>query len=75
MNIILLSGGSGKLGGTLIGVLIIGILNNGLNLMSVPSTHAGLVKGLVIVVAVAFDAMQHADQSRKKVKKVKKASA
>ena len=32
-----MSGGSGKLGGTLIGALIIGILNNGLNLMNVNS--------------------------------------
>ena len=70
-----LLGGEGTVPGAIFGAVLMGLLNNGLNLMSVPSTHAGLVKGLVIVVAVAFDAMQHADQSRKKVKKVKKASA
>ena len=68
-----LLGGEGTLTGAIFGAILMGLLNNGLNLMSVPSTHAGLVKGLVIVVAVAFDAMHHADQSRKKVKKVKKA--
>ena len=67
-----LLGGVGTVPGAIFGAVLMGLLNNGLNLMSVPSTHAGLVKGLVIVVAVAFDALQHADQSRKKVKKVVK---
>ena len=64
-----LLGGEGTVPGAIFGTVLMGLLNNGLNLMSVPSTHAGLVKGLVIIVAVAFDAMQHADQSRKKAKK------
>lgn len=68
-----LLGGEGTVPGAIFGAVLMGLLNNGLNLMSVPSTHAGLVKGLVIIVAVAFDAMQHADQSRKKAKKVKAA--
>lgn len=68
-----LLGGEGTVPGAIFGAVLMGLLNNGLNLMSVPSTHAGLVKGLVIIVAVAFDAMQHADQSRKKVRKVKAA--
>jgi len=45
--------------------VIIGLLNNGLNLMSVPSTEHGLVKGIVIIAAVAFDALQHQDQAKK----------
>ena len=52
-----------------------GLLNNGLNLMSVPSTQSGLVKGLVIIVAVGFDAMQHQDQAKKKTKRLFKAAA
>ncbi len=67
-----LLGGEGTVPGAIFGAVLMGLLNNGLNLMSVPSTHAGLVKGLVIIVAVAFDAMQHADQSKKKARKVKK---
>ena len=35
-----MSGGSGRIGGTLIGVLIIGVLNNGLNLMGVDSNRS-----------------------------------
>ena len=38
--------------------MIIGLLQNGLNLMSVPSTQHGLVRGLVIIAAVGFDALQ-----------------
>ena len=67
-----LLGGEGTLPGAIFGAVLMGLLNNGLNLLNVDSTQAGLVKGIVIVVAVAFDAMHHADQSRKKSKKVKK---
>ncbi|MDO4804341.1 MAG: ABC transporter permease [Lachnospiraceae bacterium] len=61
-----LLGGVGTVPGAIFGAVLMGLLNNGLNLLSVPSTHAGLVKGLVIIVAVGFDAMQHKDQARKK---------
>ena len=50
-----MSGGSGRIGGTLIGVLIIGVLNNGLNLMGVDSNWQYIVKGLVILLAVYVD--------------------
>lgn len=50
-----MSGGSGKLGGTLIGALIIGILNNGLNLMGVNSDWQFIIKGIVILGAVYVD--------------------
>jgi len=50
-----MSGGSGRLGGTLIGVLIIGVLNNGLNLLGVDSNWQYIVKGLVILLAVYVD--------------------
>ncbi|MCR5411170.1 MAG: ribose ABC transporter permease [Lachnospiraceae bacterium] len=50
-----MAGGSGKLGGTLIGALIIGILNNGLNLMNVNSFWQTVVKGVVILLAVMLD--------------------
>ncbi len=50
-----MAGGSGKLGGTLIGALIIGILNNGLNLMGVNSDWQYIIKGGVILGAVYVD--------------------
>lgn len=59
-----LLGGEGTVSGALFGAILIGLLNNGLNLMSVPSTEHGLVKGIVIIVAVAFDALQHQEKFR-----------
>jgi len=50
-----MAGGSGKIGGTIIGALIIGILNNGLNLMNVNSFWQYVVKGVVILLAVYVD--------------------
>lgn len=50
-----MSGGSGKIGGTIIGALIIGFLNNGLNLMNVNSFWQYVVKGVVILLAVFID--------------------
>ena len=50
-----MSGGSGRLGGTLIGALIIGILTNGLNLMGVNSDWQYIIKGAVILLAVYVD--------------------
>ncbi|MGL4760616.1 MAG: ABC transporter permease [Sarcina sp.] len=50
-----LSGGEGKITGTIIGALIIGVLNNGLNLMNVSPFYQSIVKGLVILLAVLLD--------------------
>lgn len=47
-----MSGGFGKIGGTIIGGLIIGVLNNGLNLLNVNSFWQYVVKGIVILLAV-----------------------
>ncbi|WP_257351103.1 ABC transporter permease subunit [Pseudalkalibacillus decolorationis] len=50
-----LSGGRGWIFGTLIGALIIGVLNNGLNLLNVSSFYQQVVKGGVILLAVLLD--------------------
>ncbi|HRX09152.1 MAG TPA: hypothetical protein P5559_08315, partial [Candidatus Limiplasma sp.] len=43
--------------GTVIGALIMGILNNGMNIIGMDSNVQRLVKGLVLLAAVAFDVM------------------
>lgn len=50
-----MNGGRGKIQGTLIGVLIIAVLNNGLNILGVSSYYQDVVKGLVILLAVLAD--------------------
>lgn len=50
-----LSGGKGSIWGTLIGALIIGVLNNGLNLLNVSPFYQLVVKGFVILLAVLLD--------------------
>lgn len=50
-----LSGGKGRIWGTLIGALIIGVLNNGLNIIGVSAFWQQVVKGIVILIAVLLD--------------------
>ena len=50
-----LTGGVGTMPGTLIGALIIGVLNNGMNMLSVPYFFQLIVKGAVIIIAVWLD--------------------
>ncbi|WP_158872072.1 ABC transporter permease [Antarcticirhabdus aurantiaca] len=52
-----LAGGVGSVAGTLIGVLIIGVLRNGLNLVGVSPFFQMVVIGSVIALAVAFDTL------------------
>jgi ribose transport system permease protein len=54
-----LSGGTGGVGGTIIGVLIIGVLRNGLNLLGVSPFLQAVIIGLVIVMAVAAETFKH----------------
>jgi len=50
-------GGIGAVSGSVIGALIMGILNNGMNILSIDSNLQKLVKGLVLLAAVAFDVL------------------
>ncbi|QAY64206.1 sugar ABC transporter permease [Xylanimonas allomyrinae] len=49
------SGGVGTVTGSIIGGLVMAVLNNGLQLMSVGSERTQMIKGLVLLAAVAFD--------------------
>ncbi|MBZ4017979.1 sugar ABC transporter permease [Streptomyces purpurogeneiscleroticus] len=53
-----LSGGSGKASGTLIGALILAVLRNGLNLLSVSAFWQQVATGLVIALAVLLDTLR-----------------
>jgi ribose transport system permease protein len=53
-----LTGGSGGIGGTLIGVLIIGVLRNGLNLLNVSPFLQQVIIGIVIVLAVGAETLR-----------------
>lgn len=50
-----LAGGVGRLWGTVIGALLIGVVNNGLDLMGVDSNYQLVIKGILIVAAVMLD--------------------
>lgn len=50
-----MTGGVGRISGTLIGCLVIGILNNGMNLMGIDSSWQYVVKGIVVLLAVYID--------------------
>jgi ribose transport system permease protein len=58
-------GGEGKLLGAVMGVLIIGVLNNGMILMGVDAYWQGVIKGIVLIAAVGIDTIQ------RRTKKVK----
>jgi putative multiple sugar transport system permease protein len=49
------TGGIGTVPGAIIGGLIIGILNNGMSILGVGTEYQSLIKGLVLLAAVAFD--------------------
>jgi len=50
-----LTGGVGTIAGTILGALIIGVMNNGLDLLNVSSYWQQIVKGLIILLAVMID--------------------
>ena len=57
-----LSGGRGSVLGTVLGCLIIGVLNNGLFLLNVSPFWQQIIKGCVILIAVAIDKMNQTER-------------
>ena len=61
-----ITGGVGNTSGVITGVLIIGILNNGLQLMSVDSTIQDIIKGVILLLAVSLDSITRMQRNKKK---------
>ena len=49
------AGGIGTVWGTVVGALIIGVMNNGLDLLNVSPFYQQVVKGVIIIVAIIID--------------------
>lgn len=58
------TGGIGRVSGAIIGALIMGVLNMGLSIMGVDPSWQFVIKGLVLIVAVAFDMINKAGGGR-----------
>lgn len=61
-----LMGGTGMITGTIVGAMIIGVINNILNLMNVSSYWQQIIKGLIIAVAVILDVWTKSARRKKK---------
>ena len=59
-----MSGGRGRVGGTLVGAFVIGILSDGLIMMGVSAFWQTVIKGVVIIAAVVVDQAQSRLQAR-----------
>jgi ribose transport system permease protein len=66
-----LSGGIGTIAGALIGMIILGVLQNGLTLLDVSSFWQDITRGLVIILAVFVDGIRKESIARRLVKEQK----
>lgn len=57
-----LSGGVGTISGTVVGMLILGVLTNGLDMLGVSSYYQQVIKGVIIVAAVLLDRKKHSNE-------------
>lgn len=60
-----MAGGYGFIGGTIIGALIIGVMNNGLNLMHIDSYYQMIAKGIIVLIAVYVDYIRNLKKNQK----------
>lgn len=60
-----ITGGVGNTSGVITGVLIIGILNNGLQLMGVDSTIQNIIKGIILILAVSLDSISRIQKNKR----------
>jgi ribose transport system permease protein len=67
-----LAGGIGTISGALIGMIILGVLQNGLTLLDVSSFWQDITRGIVIIIAVFVDGMRKESIAKRLVKEQKK---
>lgn len=65
-----LGGGEGSIPGAMIGVLLMGVINNAMVLIGIDAIYQELVKGLIVVIAVSFDMYVRLGKHEKWVKTV-----
>lgn len=53
-----MSGGRGRISGTVLGAIVIGVISNGLNLLGVSSFWQLVVKGIIILIAILVDSQK-----------------
>jgi ribose transport system permease protein len=63
-------GGEGTIFGLMVGMVIIGVLNNAMQLASFPDFSQTVVKGAVLLIAVAFDVYQKSNKAKETIAKV-----
>jgi len=62
------SGGIGGVGGTIVGVLFLGVLQNGLSVAGIESYWQQIITGIILIAAIALDLVQRTRRNRPKVK-------
>lgn len=61
-----LSGGVGTMTGVVVGVLIMGTVQNAMNLLNIPTFYQYVARGAILLAAVAFDQLRHREMNRLK---------
>jgi len=64
----LLAGGKGTVAGTMLAVLLLAVLSNGMNLLQIPTFYQLVAKGLLLVVAVAIGQWRMAMSERRQAR-------
>jgi ribose/xylose/arabinose/galactoside ABC-type transport system permease subunit len=64
----LLAGGKGTVAGTMLAVLLLAVLSNGMNLLGIPTFYQLVAKGLLLVVAVAIGQWRQAVSDRRQAR-------
>ena len=60
-----LSGGKGKVSGTVLGIFILAVIQNGMTLLSIPSFYQYIINGTVLILAVLMDIIKSGALKRK----------